>query len=248
MMLGILDAAEETKTPVILMYPDFPHSMAILDIMAPAMLAAAKRAAVPVVVHLDHGKSIETCKRCVEAGFSSIMIDASAYPYEENARRTKEVVDFCKPLGIPVESEIGLVGSGTEYDSDTYQYTDPREARRFALETGVAALAVAIGNAHGVYKGEPKINFPVLENLLKEVPVPLVLHGGSGIYDEDFRKMARLGLTKFNIFTELDLEAAARLKNLDKESLSPATVSETIRQAFKEKVSAKIKLFGTKSI
>jgi fructose-bisphosphate aldolase class II len=248
MLLGILDAAEETRTPVILMYPDSPRTMPILDIMAPAVIAAAKKATVPAVVHLDHGKSIDACKKCVEAGFTSIMIDASAYPYVENVRRTKEVVDFCKPLGIPVEGEIGLVGRGTEYDLKTYQYTDPKEARKFVLETGVVALAVAIGNAHGVYKGEPKINFPVLEDLLKEVPVPLVLHGGSGIYDDDFKKMVKLGLTKFNIFTELNLEASARLKALDKETLSPMTASETIRSAFKEKVLGKIKLFETRSI
>jgi fructose-bisphosphate aldolase class II len=248
MMLGILDAAEETGTPVILAFPDSPRTMGILDILTPAMLAAAKKARVPVVIHLDHGKSVDACKRCVEAGFSSIMIDASGNPYEENARITKEVVAFCKSRGIPVEGEIGHVGRGIDYDLNAYQYTDPEEAKRFVLETGVDALAVAIGNAHGVYKGDPKINYAVLEKLLKEVPVPLVLHGGSGIHDEDFRKMAKLGMSKFNIFTEANMAAAAKLRGIDKESLNADAASEAIRTAFREKVLEKIRLFGTKSM
>jgi ketose-bisphosphate aldolase len=247
MMLGIIDAAEETKTPVILQFPD-GRGMADLEVFAPAMVAAAKKASIPVVIHLDHGKSIEACKRCLEAGFSSIMIDSSTQPYDENVRITKEVVALCKPLGIPVEAELGHVGQGKDYDPDNYQYTDPKEAAAFVAATGISALAVAIGNAHGVYKGNPRINYPVLEEIAKVVSIPLVLHGGSGISDEDFKKIIKMGVSKINIFTELAQEAGARLKAIENAKLDVFSATEAIRAGFKARTLQKIKLFETKSV
>jgi ketose-bisphosphate aldolase len=248
MMLGILDAAEETKTPVILQFPDSPRGMTNLDVFAPAMVAAAKKASVPVVVHLDHGKSVDACKRCLEAGFSSIMIDSSTLPFDENVRITREVVALCKPRGIPVEAELGHVGQGRDYDPDNYQYTDPKEAVEFVAATGIDALAVAIGNAHGVYKGKPRINYPVLEAIVKAVSIPLVLHGGSGIPDEDFKKIIKLGVSKINIFTELSQEATARLRKIENDKLDIFSATEAIREGFKARTLEKIKLFETKSI
>ncbi|MDR3138585.1 MAG: class II fructose-bisphosphate aldolase [Treponema sp.] len=248
MMLGILDAAEETKTPVILQFPDSPRGMADLDVFAPAMVAAAKKASVPVVVHLDHGKSVDACKRCLEAGFSSIMIDSSTLPFDENVRITREVVALCKPRGIPVEAELGHVGQGRDYDPDNYQYTDPKEAAEFVAATGIDALAVAIGNAHGVYKGKPRINYPVLEEIVKAVSIPLVLHGGSGIPDEDFKKIIKMGVSKINIFTELSQEATARLRKIENDKLDIFSATEAIREGFKARTLEKIKLFETKSI
>ncbi|MDR0400052.1 MAG: class II fructose-bisphosphate aldolase [Treponema sp.] len=247
MMMGIIDAAEETKTPVILQFPD-GRGMPDLEVYAPAMVAAAKRASVPVVIHLDHGKSIEACKRCLDAGFSSIMIDSSTQPYDENVRITREVVALCKPLGIPVEAELGHVGQGKDYDPDNYQYTDPKEAAAFVEATGISALAVAIGNAHGVYKGNPRINYPVLEEIVKAVSIPLVLHGGSGISDEDFKKIIKMGVSKINIFTELAQEAGARLKAIENAKLDIFSATEAIRAGFKARTLQKIRLFETKSI
>jgi ketose-bisphosphate aldolase len=247
MMQGIMDAVEETGTPVILQFPDGP-CMEDLEIFAPAMVAAAKRAAVPVVIHLDHGKSVEACKRCLEAGFSSIMIDSSTQPYDENVRITKEVVALCKGRGIPVEAELGHVGPGTDYDPDNYQYTDPKEAAAFVEATGISALAVAIGNAHGVYRGKPRINYPVLEEIARLVFIPLVLHGGSGIPDEDFKKIIKMGVSKINIFTELAQEAGERLRAIENAKLDVFSATEAIRAGFKARTLQKIRLFETKSV
>jgi ketose-bisphosphate aldolase len=247
MMLGILDAAEETQTPVILQFPDAP-CMEDLDVFAPGMIAAAKKASVPVVVHLDHGKTVEACKRCLEAGFSSIMIDSSTLPYDENVRITREVVALCKPRHIPVEAELGHVGQGKDYDPDNYQYTDPKEAAAFVEATGISALAVAIGNAHGVYKGKPRINYPVLEALTKAVAIPLVLHGGSGIPDEDFKRIIKMGVSKINIFTELAQEATARLRDIENAALDVFSASAAIRAGFKARTRQKIELFETRHV
>jgi ketose-bisphosphate aldolase len=247
MMQGIMDAAEETRTPVILQFPDAP-CMEDLDIFAPAMVAAAEKASIPVVIHLDHGKSIETCKRCLEAGFSSIMIDSSTQPYDENVRITQEVVALCKPLGIPVEAELGHVGQGSDYDPDKYQYTDPKEAAAFVKATGISALAVAIGNAHGVYRGKPRINYPVLEEIARLVSIPLVLHGGSGISDEDFKKIIKMGVSKINIFTELAQEAGERLRAIENAKLDVFSATEAIRAGFKARTLQKILLFETRSV
>ena len=244
MMLGILQAAEETRSPVIMMVPDMPRIMSNLDLLAASVQAVAKRSSVPVVLHLDHGRSIDSCRRCLEAGFTSIMLDASALSFEENIKAVKEVVALCKPRGIPVEAELGTVGKGSEYDLDKYQYTDPEQAAEFVGATGVDALAVAIGNAHGVYKGKPRINYAVLESLLKTVSVPLVLHGGSGIPDEDFIKMVDMGITKLNFFTDLNIEANTRLRALEKDKLDTFSVMDTIRSAFKDIAMEKMKLFG----
>ncbi|MDR1972939.1 MAG: class II fructose-bisphosphate aldolase [Treponema sp.] len=247
MMLGIMDAVEETRTPVILQFPD-GQCMDDLDIYAPAMIAAAKKASVPVVVHLDHGKSLDACRRCLEAGFSSIMIDASTQPYDENVRITREVVALCRPRNIPVEAELGHVGQGLDYDPDNYQYTDPKEAAAFVEATGISALAVAIGNAHGVYRGKPRINYAVLEEITRLVSIPLVLHGGSGIPDEDFKKIIKMGVSKINIFTELALEAADRLRAIEKGKLDVFSADEAVRSGFKARTLQKIRLFETKSL
>ena len=246
MALGILQAAEEMQYPVILMVPDSPRGSENLDLLAASVLTMAKKSSVPVVLHLDHGKSPEMCQRCLDLGFSSIMIDASTLPFEENIKMVKEVVALCKPRFIPVEAELGHVGRGSDYNLDEYKYTDPEEAEEFVKATGVDALAVAVGNAHGVYKGDPKINYPVLEKLLKVVPVPLVLHGSSGISDGDFIKMVSMGLTKLNFFTELFMESNNRLRALENDKLTAFTALEAIHTGFKDKTMEKMKLFGMK--
>jgi fructose-bisphosphate aldolase class II len=246
-LLGILQGAEELGESVIVMIPDAPPLMANLEMLAASAQALAKKVGVPVVLHLDHGRSLEACKRCLEVGFTGIMLDASTLPFEENIKAVKEVVALCRPKGIPVEAELGHVGRGNEYDLSSYQYTDPVQAAEFVKATEIDALAVAIGNAHGVYKGDPKINFEVLEALQKAVPVPLVLHGGSGIHDEDFVRMVGMGIAKLNFFTDLNLEAATRLKAIEHDKLDCRTALDAIRTAFKDAASYKMKLFGAKS-
>lgn len=247
MLYGILEAAEEADVPVILQYaPPFEATMRI-DRFAPMLVAAAKAATVPVAVHLDHGQDLETVKKCVALGFNSVMIDASSKPFEENLSLTRQVVDYCRPLGIPVEAELGHVGDAGQYDLDAYQYTDPALAARFVEGTGVDALAVAIGNAHGAYSKEPKINLEVLAAVRQAVSVPLVLHGASGISDADIKRTIAGGISKINIFTELTQQAAAELRSCaEKGDYNLFSLSAAWRTGTKKRCAEKIRLFGTR--
>ena len=246
MMLGILDAAEQTKTPVIIQFPHIDEFDEIIDVFAPMMVEAAKRSTVPVVLHLDHGKTFAACKKCADVGFTSVMLDASTEPFEKNVALTRQVVAYCKPLNVDVEAEIGHVGEGENLES--CQYTDPDEAQRFVEETGVDALAVSIGNAHGAYKAAPKINYEVLTEIEKKVSIPLVLHGGSGISDEDFKKIIKHGIAKINIFTELTQQVKEEMDKIPDTQMNMFTALGTIREGFKQRTLEKIKLFETKPV
>ena len=182
MLMGVIDAAEETKSPVIISsgtgfvgntsFEDFSHMM----------VSMAKQATVPVITHWDHGRSMEIIHNAWQHGMNSLMRDASAFDFEENIRLTKEAVDFFHPLGIPVEAELGHVGNETVYEEALadYHYTDPDQAAEFVARTGCDSLAVAIGNQHGVYTSAPQLNFEVIRRVREAVSVPLVLHGASG--------------------------------------------------------------------
>ena len=173
-----------------------------LALIGPLMLAAAKQAKVPVAVHLDHGTTLGCIRHALELGFTSVMFDGSHLPLEENIRMTKEVVAMAKPYGAAVEAEIGCVGGSEDGSEDiAMRCTDPAQAKRFAEETGVDALAVAIGNAHGNYKETPHLRFDILEKVRDCVAVPLVLHGGTGILPEEFKQCFRCGIKKINIAT-----------------------------------------------
>lgn len=202
MVKGAVQAAEEMNTPIILQIAEvrLPHSP--LALMGPMMVQAAKEAKVDVAVHLDHGLTIETVKKALELGFTSVMFDSSTYSFDENIERTKEVVRLAKGYGATVEAELGLVG-GSEDGSEDHgiRCTDPEDAKVFCERTGIDALAVAIGNAHGNYPVAPTLAFDVLEEIEKRTEVPLVLHGGSGITDDDFRRAISLGIVKVNIAT-----------------------------------------------
>lgn len=202
MVKGAVQAAEEMNTPIILQIAEvrLPHSP--LALMGPMMVQAAKEAKVDVAVHLDHGLTIETVKKALELGFTSVMFDSSTYSFDENIERTKEVVGLAKGYGATVEAELGLVG-GSEDGSEDHgiRCTDPEDAKVFCERTGIDALAVAIGNAHGNYPVAPTLAFDVLEEIEKRTEVPLVLHGGSGITDDDFRRAISLGIVKVNIAT-----------------------------------------------
>lgn len=202
MVKGAVKAAEELETPIILQIAEVRLKHSPLALMGPMMVQAAKEAKVNVAVHLDHGLTIETVKRALELGFTSVMFDSSTYPFEENIERTRQVVNLAKRYGATVEAELGLVGGSEDGSCDHgIRCTDPDDAKIFCERTGIDALAVAIGNAHGDYPAAPKLAFDVLERIHENTNVPLVLHGGSGITDEDFQKAISLGIVKVNIAT-----------------------------------------------
>lgn len=202
MVKGAVQAAEELDTPIILQVAEVRLGHSPLHYVGPMMVQAAREARVDIAVHFDHGKTVEAIKKALELGFTSVMYDGSGYPLEENITRTKEIVALAKPYGATVEAELGRVG-GSEDGGKGHEalYTDPKEAVRFCTETGIHALAVAIGNAHGNYSKAPALAFDVLREIRETVEIPLVLHGGSGITDEEFQKLIRSGITKVNIAT-----------------------------------------------
>lgn len=202
MILGAIKAAEQTNTAIILQIAEVRLKYSPLHLMGAMMIEAAKNAKVDVAVHLDHGLTMETIQKALEMGFTSVMLDASTLPLEQNIENTKKVVECARHYGATVEAELGVVGGSEDGSVDhKIRCTNPEDAVIFCTQTGVDALAVAIGNAHGNYTSAPKLEFGVLEEIHKRVNVPLVLHGGSGISDKDFQKAISLGIAKVNIAT-----------------------------------------------
>lgn len=202
MVKGAIRAAEELNTPIILQIAEVRLKNSPLHLMGPMMVQAAKEAKVDVAVHLDHGLTFETVDKALELGFTSVMLDASTLPFEENIARVKAVVEKARKYGATVEAELGLVGGSEDGSCDHgIRCTDPDDAVVYARETGIDALAVAIGNAHGNYPVAPTLAFDVLEKIHEKVDIPLVLHGGSGITDKDFQRAISLGIRKVNIAT-----------------------------------------------
>lgn len=244
MLMGVIDAAEETKAPIIISFGTGFIQNTIFEEFAPMMVSMAKNASVPVITHWDHGRSMDIVKNAYNYGMNSVMRDASALPFEENIKEIQSVVDYFHPLGIPVEAELGHVGNETIYEEALaqYQYTDPNQAKEFVDRTGCDSLAVAIGNVHGVYSAKPKIAFDVLEKVRNVVDVPLVLHGASCIPDDDVKKAVTLGVAKVNIHTELGLAAMDAIReNVDKPFLE---VEQYVRKAVKQRAIEKILLLG----
>lgn len=209
MVMGVVKAAEETNTPVIMQIAEgrLPHSP--LTLIGPMMIAAAKTAKVDIAVHLDHGRSRKTILQALELGFTSVMYDGSSMPYRGNLKNTRQVVEMAGRFGADVECEIGVVGGNEGGDFvHKIRYTDPIDAMKFSRESGADAMAVAIGNAHGIYTSEPRLRFDILKQIRQKSVLPLVLHGGSGISDEGFQEAIRCGIRKVNIATA-SLRAAA---------------------------------------
>ena len=212
-------AAEEINSPLILAFAQVHHDTGVLSLEEAALIGKfyAERSSAPVVLHLDHGTDEAFIERAMALGFSSVMLDASMDPYEENVRRTKAVVTMAHALGLSVEAEIGHVGTGENYnstaDSDSV-YTTVSDARSFAGQTGVDSLAVSIGTAHGVYKNNarPEIQFDLLHEIAAAVSIPLVLHGGSGTGDENLSRCAHEGISKINVFTDFMRGAMKQVK------------------------------------
>ena len=218
-----VETAERLGVPVILSFAQAHQDMLSLEEAYTLGKFYGEKASVPVAVHLDHGQDFETVKKAVDMGFTSVMIDASAQPYEVNVARTKEVCDYAHAHGVVVEAELGHVGSGDVITSENMEalhddksiYTDVETAKRFVEETGVDSLAVSIGTSHGLYKGIPVIDFDRLHELRKEVPVPLVLHGGSGSGDDNLERCATEGISKINVFTDFTVAAIDASKKED---------------------------------
>lgn len=202
MVIGAVRAAEELCTPIILQIAEVRLKNSPLELMGPMMIAAAENANIDIAVHLDHGLRTGTVEQALELGFTSVMFDGSLLSLDDNIKTVKQVVSEAQDYGATVEAELGVVG-GNEGEGAEHKIlcTDPDDAKRFCDETGVDALAVAIGNAHGNYPVSPELRFDVLEKIHNTVSTPLVLHGGTGISDEQFQKAISLGVRKINIAT-----------------------------------------------
>lgn len=213
---AIFKAAEQTRSPIILNVAEVHLRHVDLEDLAALVRRRANAGPVPTTLNLDHGLTFETVERAVAAGFTSVMFDGSGLSLDENIRRTAEVARFCHAAGVSVEGELGAVGGdeggALEGGADAARYTDPAEAADYVARTGVDALAVAIGNSHGRYKGAPKLDFERLAALRDAVDVPLVLHGGSGLSDDDFRRAISLGIAKINFFTGMSQGALDSLR------------------------------------
>lgn len=245
MLQGAIDAAEEEQSPVILSMGTGFLQNTVFENYAPAMVKVAATSKVPVILHWDHGRSFDIVRHAYNMGMNSVMIDKSAEDFETNIRLTREVVDFFHPLGVPVEAELGHVGNETVYEEALahYQYTNPDQAAEFCERTQCDSLAVAIGNQHGAYTSPPKLNFEVVEKVRAAVAVPLVLHGASGISDEDIKIAISLGITKINIHTEL-CEAAMSAVAANYQSTF-LDMEQKVRVAIKQRAVEKILLFGS---
>lgn len=219
MVMAVIKACEELRAPAILQTTPSTVKYAGLDMYYANMATAAKAASVPIAIHLDHGNSFELAAQSLRAGYTSIMIDGSKLPFEDNIALAKSVVAMCKPCSVPVEAELGKVGGKEDnITCDDPEYTDPDDAVRFVNETGISSLAVAIGTAHGIYKGVPKLDLERLSEIRKVVSIPLVLHGASGVPDDTVRECVKRGISKVNFATELRIAFSNGIKEYLKEN------------------------------
>ena len=248
MVMAVISAAEEMNAPVIMQTTPSTVKYASLDYFLANARVAASQAKVPVVMHLDHGSSFELAAQAFRAGYTSIMIDGSHSSFEDNIKISKAVVDMCKPAGIAVEAELGKVG-GKEDDLDGGDggFTDPQEAKEFVERTGVDSLAVAIGTAHGMYKGEPKLDLDRLSQIKEVVSIPLVLHGGSGIPDSKVQESIEIGICKVNYATELRIaftNGVNKYLKENKDAIDPKKYNKAGMEEVKAFVKEKIKVCG----
>lgn len=246
MLSGVMRACEKLQSPVILSFGSGFLVNTDINHFVHMMRSYATQTSLPCSIHWDHGRSYEIVSHAIDIGYNSLMIDGSAYPLEENIRRTKETVDRFHPMCIPVEGELGHVGAETKYEEALahYQYTDPSQAAEFVERTGLDSLAIAIGNQHGVYSAPPKINFDILAKVRDAVSIPLVLHGASGIGDEDIRHAIDLGITKINIHTELCEAAMDAIRSCPPEERYQG-LNIKVRDAVQTRAEEKIRLFGS---
>lgn len=255
---AVIGAAEELKLPVIIQFAQCHEPWIPLELIGPIMVEAARKAKVPVCVHLDHGETLEYLKSALDMGFTSIMYDGSVLSYEENLENTKKAVAMAAKTGASVEAELGSMGRRESGDGDngdsgagdeTKIYTDPVQAGIFVKETGIDALACSFGTTHGIYLSEPKLDFAVVEGVRAQADnIPVVMHGGSGVSKEDYCKSIKAGVRKINYFTYMDKSggnaAADYVKNVQPGApLFFSCVMMAARDAMKENVKEAMKMF-----
>jgi len=253
---AILEAAEKEQSPVILSIAEVHFKYINMENIAPTIMDVARRSNIPAVLHLDHGESFEAVMRALRAGFTSIMFDGSKLSFEENVERTAQVVKMCHAIGVTVEAELGHIGgaeggsSGATAPPEEF-YTKVPEARDFVNRTRVDALAVAIGTAHGIYKGKPQLDFKRLEELNAALGIPLVLHGGTGLSIEDFHKCIDHGVAKINFYTGMSVAATDRIKEKLKQTPEtydyPGLLLEA-KTGIRDTVSEQLKIFRSAGI
>lgn len=248
MARAIIETAEELGAPVMVGTAEILLPAMELERVAEYLIPMAEKASVPVCVHYDHGLTFERCMEALKLGFTSIMYDCSTAPYEENVEKVARMVEICHAMGATVEGELGHVGdnagAGKLEKPDDY-FTQPDAAEDFVSRTGIDSLAVAVGNAHGDYAFPPKLDFERIRAISERTGIPLVLHGGSGLSDDDFHKAVKLGVSKINIFTDIDKAGRAGVEKGLREGAK--TMMQLIPyeiEAMKEVVSEKIRLFG----
>ena len=262
-LMAIMQAAEETGRGVILNYAEVHAPFLSMEQAALIMLDAAKKAKVPVCVHLDHGSSMESCIQAIRLGFTSVMLDASAEDYETNVRETKEIVRLAHSVGVTVEAELGHIFSSDmglaespkeaetleSFDSAEDVYTDPATAKDFVERTGVDVLAIAFGTTHGIYTKKPKLDLERITKIKEAVDIPFVMHGGSGLSKEEFQSAIRNGIRKINYYTYMTLAGGRAVKEaLDQKSPDENVFFHDIPmiavEAMKENVKEAIQVFG----
>lgn len=253
-----LEAAEELKLPVIIQFAQCHEPWIPLTTIGPIMVEMAKKAAVPVCVHLDHGETLDYLQTALEIGFTGIMYDGSVLPYEENLENTKKAVEMAGKYGASVEAELGSMGrresgmgnDGAGADDDTKIYTDPELAAKFVAETGIDALACSFGTTHGIYLTEPKLDFDVVRNVrIKTGNIPVVMHGGSGVSTEDYHKAVESGVRKINYFTYMDKSGGAAVVDYlnglkEGEPVFFSSIFIAARKAMRENVKSAMKVFA----
>ena len=249
MARAVIETAEELRAPVIVGTAEVLLPAMSLERVAEYLIPMAEKASVPVAVHYDHGLTFDKCMEALKLGFTSVMYDCSTAPYEENLSRVAEMVRICRAMGATVEGELGHVGDNEgagKLENPSDYYTDPAVAADFVRRTGVDALAVAVGNAHGAYRFPPKLDYERITAIRETAGIPLVLHGGSGLSDGDFREAVCRGVCKINIFTDLDRAGKAGIeKGLREGAGSMMGLIPHEIAAMKEVVRNKIGLFGS---
>lgn len=246
MLEAAISAAEELRSPIIIGTAEVLLPYGELKLIVPSVIAAAERASVPVVVHYDHGLTFERCMEALKLGFTSVMFDGSAGDVSGNIESTREMVKIAHAMGATVEGEIGHVGEAANGDNETDdRYTTVKEAEDFVKATGVDALAIAIGTAHGAYKAKPRLDIERLKEIHAAIPTPLVLHGGSGLSDEDFRNTVREGISKVNIFTDLCIAGADAMRDAALSHEDYLKTREMRVSRINAAVKQKIRLFGS---
>jgi fructose-bisphosphate aldolase class II len=214
--IGAIKAAEELNSPIILELAEVQFPYSPIELMAPILISLAKSAKVPVCVHLDHGQSFETCAKAISLGFNSVMIDSSLLPFEENISITHDVVKMSKAFGVDVEAELGMVGTigvDDQHQKSNNIYTDVEQAEQFVNRTEIDSLAIAIGNMHGNYVATPHLNIQRLKEIKQRINLPLVLHGGSGTSEKDFKECIHNGICKINVATAIQIGVTNKIKS-----------------------------------